>query len=125
MIEAGLEPLGVPPGVPLGVLDALSTLAFLEEDLGVIFELRKVLTGVDKSSFKFPFGVPPASLWAPRRRVGDMEVDAMVDVAILGVSGALDAIFAALKVGINGRPAPPAVFCLSYGIYHNRFESCV
>lgn len=32
--------------MPFGVDDALSTLAFLELDRGVIFELKKALTGV-------------------------------------------------------------------------------
>jgi hypothetical protein len=119
MLEAGLEPLGVPPGVPLGVFGVLSTLAFLEEDRGVTFELRNALTGVDKSSFEFPPGVPPVSLRAPRRRVGDTEAEAADDAAILGVSGALDAIFAALEVGISGRPVP-AWQCLSDDICFGR-----
>lgn len=45
-IDDGRELLGVPPGVPFGVDDALSALAFLELDRGVILELKKALTGV-------------------------------------------------------------------------------
>ena len=51
IVGFGLEFLGVPSGVPVGVEDALSTLAFLDPDLGVIFELRNALTGVSMSSF--------------------------------------------------------------------------
>ena len=52
MVEAGLELLGVPFGVPVGVDEALSTRDFLEDDLGVILELKKAFTGVDMSSIK-------------------------------------------------------------------------
>ena len=62
IVELGLEFLGVPSGVPVGVVDALSTLAFLELDLGVIFELRNALTGVSRSSFRFAVGVPLSSV---------------------------------------------------------------
>ncbi len=51
IVECGLECLGVPSGVPVGVDEELSTLALLEPDLGVIFELRNALTGVSISSF--------------------------------------------------------------------------
>lgn len=50
-IDTGLVAFGVPSGVPLGVVDALSTRALLEPDLGVMFELRNALTGVETSSF--------------------------------------------------------------------------
>lgn len=46
IIEDGRELLGVPLGVPFGVDDALSTLAFREPDRGVMLELKKALTGV-------------------------------------------------------------------------------
>ena len=52
IVEFGLEFLGVPSGVPVGVDEALSTLAFLDPDLGVIFVLRNALTGVSISSFR-------------------------------------------------------------------------
>lgn len=55
-IEVGRELLGVSFGVAVGVVDALSTLAFLDPDLGVIFELKKVFTGVEISSLEAPFG---------------------------------------------------------------------
>lgn len=55
-IDAGREfpgvAFGVPFGVSFGVEDALSTLAFLELDLGVTFELKKALTGVEMFSFE-------------------------------------------------------------------------
>lgn len=44
--DDGRELFGVPLGVPFGVDDVLSALAFLELDRGVILELRKALTGV-------------------------------------------------------------------------------
>ena len=50
-IETGLAALGVPSGATFGVVEALSTLDFLEPDLGVTLELRNVLTGVETSSF--------------------------------------------------------------------------
>lgn len=50
-METGRTALGVPFGVSFGVVDALSTLAFLEPDLGVMLELRNALTGVETSSF--------------------------------------------------------------------------
>lgn len=56
-IETGLVALGVPSGVPLGVVDALSTLALLGPDLGVIFELKNTLRGAETSSFVRPVGV--------------------------------------------------------------------
>lgn len=56
--EASLELLGVLFGVPFGVDDALSTLAFLDPDRGVMLELRKALTGVATSSGKCPLSSP-------------------------------------------------------------------
>lgn len=50
MEETGLELLGALFGVPFGVDDALSTLAFLEPERGVMLELKKALTGVATSS---------------------------------------------------------------------------
>ena len=55
--EADFEPLMIPFGAPLGVDDALSTLAFLDPDRGVILELRKALTGVATSSCSSPFWI--------------------------------------------------------------------
>ena len=50
-METGRTAFGVPFGVAFGVVDALSTLALLEPDLGVMLELRNALTGVETSSF--------------------------------------------------------------------------
>ena len=44
--ETSLDGVGLFLEVPLGVGDALSALAFLDPDLGVMFELRNDLTGV-------------------------------------------------------------------------------
>jgi len=54
-IDVGLELLGVPLGVLLGVDDALSTLAFRKPDLGVTFELRYAFAA--DSSLAIPLGV--------------------------------------------------------------------
>ena len=64
-MDVGRELLGVPFGVAVGVVDALSTLAFLDPDLGVIFELRKALTGVEIPSFEAPLGVVSSSARGP------------------------------------------------------------
>lgn len=61
MEESGLELLGVTFEAPFGVDDALSTLAFLDPDRGVIFELKKALTGVATSSGHCPFSRPDPS----------------------------------------------------------------
>lgn len=50
MEETGLELLGVPFDGAFGVDDAVSTLAFLDDDRGVMLELKKALTGVATSS---------------------------------------------------------------------------
>lgn len=55
-MEVGRELLGVPFGVAIGVVEALSTLAFLDPVLGVMFELKNVFTGVEISSLEAPFG---------------------------------------------------------------------
>ena len=68
--EIGLELLGVPSEVPFGVDDALSTLAFLEPDRGVILELKKALTGVATSSGECPVSTPDRS--TRLRRVEDL-----------------------------------------------------
>lgn len=49
IIEVGLAIGGVLSGVILGVDEALSTLAFLDPDLGVILELMNAFTGVAPS----------------------------------------------------------------------------
>ncbi len=81
-IELGLEFLGVPSGVPVGVDEELSTLAFLEPDLGVIFELRNALTGVSIPSFLFGVVIPLCSVRESLLSAGDT-VDAG-DPASLG-----------------------------------------
>ncbi len=48
--ETGLDTLGVRVGVPSGAGEAFSALAFLDPDLGVIFELKNGLTGVGPPS---------------------------------------------------------------------------
>ena len=65
IIDTGRVLAGVPFRVPFGLGDAgeiLSSLAFLEPDLGVIFEFKKDLTGVAASSFDITFGVFPLVL---------------------------------------------------------------
>ena len=63
-VEADLGLINDASGVSFGVEVALSSLAFLEPDLGVIFELRKALIGVAMSSFVLPLllGVPLAPI---------------------------------------------------------------
>ena len=75
--------LGVPFGVPFGVDDALSTLAFLDPDRGVMLELRKALTGVATSSGKCPLSRPSPSTRLSFRRAEDPFIAG--DAAILGV----------------------------------------
>lgn len=65
-MEIGREAIGVPLGVRLGVDDALSFLAFLELDLGVMLEFKKVLTGVALSfvlSIVLPTGLSGVFFW--------------------------------------------------------------
>ena len=71
VVDAGLKVVGVPFGVPFGVDDALSTLAFLEPDLGVIFEFMNALTGVEMSSFRLPFDGRNPSHCVPLVVLGD------------------------------------------------------
>ena len=56
-VEVGRERIGVPAGVSTGVEEAESTLAFLEPDLGVIFELKIVVIGLTISSILLLCGV--------------------------------------------------------------------
>ena len=100
----------VPVGVPVGVVCVLSTLVFLDPDLGVMLLLKKAETGVDKSSLEDATGgVAVLSKRAPRRDTG-VEVFSGAEPATLGVNGVRLGVFAAeaLRVGIRGR------FCLSY-----------
>ena len=53
--ESGLGLPGVPFDMSFGVDDALSILAFLDPERGVILELKKALTGVATSSGHCPF----------------------------------------------------------------------
>lgn len=57
MVDSGRKLVEVPFGVPVGVDAVLSTRAFLEPDLGVMFELMNALTGVEISSFELPLDV--------------------------------------------------------------------
>lgn len=59
--ETGLEWLETPSGVPLGVDDALSTLAFRKPDLGVMLEFKKALTGVATTSFEWLLSSRPST----------------------------------------------------------------
>jgi len=115
-MEVGRELSGVPFGVPVGVVDALSTLALRDPDRGVIFELRKALTGVEISSLKDAFGVASDSADGPRLKLEAMRGGG--DPTILGVSGAFVVLVEALRVGRSGRPL--VLFCLSYVMSHYR-----
>ena len=65
--ETGLGTLDTPVGVPFGVGEAVSALAFLDPDLGVIFELRNGLTGVGPAPSMETPSTPTAST-APSTR---------------------------------------------------------
>ena len=69
MEDLGLGLVGVPFKAPFGVDDALSTLAFLDPDRGVMLELKKALTGVATSSADCPFSTPSPSSRPSLRRV--------------------------------------------------------
>ena len=69
--EVGFESLMIPFGAPFGVDDALSTLAFLDPDRGVMLELRKALTGVATSSGNSPFSTFDPSTRSSLRRTED------------------------------------------------------
>ena len=103
----------MPIGVCVGVEFALSTLVFLDEDRGVILLLKKVATGVGKSSFRESVGDALPSWGAPFRGNG-LEVVETAEPAILGVNGALLSAFVvdAFKVGRVPLEGP---FCFSYG----------
>ena len=72
--EFGLVLLGVAHDVPFGVDEALSTLAFLDPDRGVMLEFKKVLTGVATPSSIWSFSRPDPST---RPSIG-REEDALV-----------------------------------------------
>jgi hypothetical protein len=105
-VEVGLELLGVPVGVLVGVLPALSTLDFREEDRGVMLELRKAWTGVERASFEaeVDFGVVSVAGGPPGRRSTGERVDTAAP-AIRGVKGARPDFVGAESLGINGRDA--------------------
>lgn len=71
MEETGLELLVVVFEAPFGVDDALSTLALLDPDRGVMLELKKALTGVATSSGEVSFSTPNRSSRPSLRRVED------------------------------------------------------
>lgn len=83
MEETGLELLGALFGVPFGVDDALSTLAFLDPERGVMLELKKALTGVATSSANCRFS---ATIPSTRPSLGRVEGPLMAeDVAVLAI----------------------------------------
>jgi hypothetical protein len=101
MVDKALDCTGVPVGVPTGVDDALSTLALLEPDLGVILEFKKADTGVEISlSLLTRFGVDAESKFAPLRKT--LELLGVTDPASLGVNGLLVDLNAELRVGVKG-----------------------
>ena len=67
--------------------DALSTLAFLDPDLGVILELKNVLTGVAMSPFGLPVDASFGTVRPSLLRVGDS--CRAGDPASFGVNGFL------------------------------------
>ena len=99
-MDGALEFTGVPSGVAAGVALALSFLAFLDEERGVMLELKKALTGVEKSSFGLALDVGVDSV-AARRGTGGV-VDA-TEPAMRGVRGVRPDLLFALSVGISGR----------------------
>lgn len=98
--NGSLAGAGVPVGVPEGVVFALSTRDFLDPDLGVTLMLRKVDTGVERSSFD-------AAAWAllSCHRADGVDGAAPTTLGVIGLP--LNGLPAA---GIRGRGGP---FCLS------------
>lgn len=96
--SGSLASVGVPVGVPEGVVFVLSTRDLRDPDLGVTLMLRKVETGVERSSLD-------AAAWELSVHLADGVVGAAP--ATLGVNGLLLGCLAA--PGIRGRGA----FCLS------------
>jgi hypothetical protein len=96
---------GVPVGVPVGVVFVLSTLDFLDPDLGVILLFKKADTGVDRSSLDGPTGGVLLLSERAALRAKGVEAVGGAEPATLGVNGVLFAVFAAeaLRVGISGR----------------------
>ena len=71
-VEVGRDRIGVLDGVSTGIDEAESTLAFLEPDLGVTFELNIVVTGVTISSILFLCGVRELSHCDSFKSMGDL-----------------------------------------------------
>lgn len=113
-VEAGRGLNGVPVGVPLGVV--LPARDFLEEERGVTLLLRKLFTGVDRSSRGPPLGVVLASLLSDLRDIG--VVEGIADAASRGVTGDFAVRFVA-SAGINGL-LMLVVLYLSAGIFWRR-----
>ena len=70
-MDVGRELEGVRFGVPDGVEETLSTLAFRDPDLGVTLEFRKALTGVEASSFGASFCFALATVRSTLPNSGD------------------------------------------------------
>lgn len=110
--ETGLDILAVPLGAPLDVGEAVSALAFLDPDLGVIFELKKGLTGVGPPSSTELRSAPRASTAPSARRVGKLLIAG--DPASFGRGLTLPAHFGdcVLLLCTGRRLGTP--FCLSW-----------
>jgi hypothetical protein len=87
--------------VPVGVEFELSTLDFLDPDLGVILLLKKEATGVVRSSLWGALGVMS---WRVARLNSGVEILEGVEPATLGVNGVVFTVFMpeTLMLGTRG-----------------------
>ena len=103
-VEGVLEWFGVPFGVTVGVVPALSERCFRDDERGVMFVLRKVLTGVETPSFGVNFRMIGVAGAVPaRRRTGERV--AVVPPAMRGVKGGRPFFVVVLRAGNKGRVA--------------------
>lgn len=100
ILSGSLAAVGVPAGVPEGVVFVLSTRDFLDPDLGVTLMLKKADTGVERSSLD-------AAAWLP---LSCHRAEGVVGAApaTLGVNGL--PLTGLPARGIRGRGG---AFCLS------------